>query len=84
MRDDIEQGLSDRVAAQHNPKTIWNTATTARVHIPIISCPGSEVSPSRLHVSQVSTRTFIPTKRNWFTSVLDPTLEHGFQSLTYL
>ena len=36
-----------------------------------------------VQIAYVSTETFIPTNRDWFTSVLDPTFEFGF-SVAYL
>ena len=49
----------------------------------LIIPPSQEVTPSRLHESQVSTGTFILTNSDWFTSVLNLTLELGF-SVPYL
>ena len=58
MRDTLSGvlTLSDRGTAQHNHKTIWNTLTTTKSTSPSYLAHLVEVTPSRLHVSQVSSR----------------------------
>ena len=48
--------LSDRVKAQHHHKTMWNTLTTTKSTSSSYPVHLVEVTPSRLHVSQVSSR----------------------------
>ena len=48
--------LSDRGTAQHNHKTVWNTLTKTKSTSPSYRAHLVEVTPSRLHVSQVSSR----------------------------
>ena len=58
--------VRDRVTAQRNHKTIRHTLTTTKSSSPSFLVQ-VEVLPSRLHVSQVSTGTFIPTNPDRFT-----------------
>ena len=48
--------LSDRVKAQHHHKTMWNTLTTTKSTSASYPVHLVEVTPSRWHVSQVSSR----------------------------
>ena len=84
MRDDLSGVilLPDRVTAQHNHKTTWNILTTTKS-----TSPSYRVQLEKSHLPDCmclkSRVTFIPTNPDWFTSVLDLTLELGF-SVAYL
>ena len=58
MRDTLSGvlPLSDRVKAQHNHKTMWNTLTTTKSTSSSYPVHLVEVTNSRLHVSLVSSR----------------------------
>ena len=81
MRDDLSGviSLSDRVTAQHNHKTTWNTLTTTKSTSPsyLVHLEKSKLPDCMCLVSDL-----FPQTRTC--SVLDPTLELGFQLLTRL
>ena len=64
MRDDVSGVFPCRSVSQHSTVTHCRNKnlTTAKLHLPIISRPGSEVSQSRIHTSKVSKETFFHTQ----------------------
>ena len=80
MEDDLSGviSLSDRVAAQHNHKTTWHTQRKKSTSPPHL------VHLERSHLPDCtclrSPRGFHFTTPDWYTSVLDPTVDCSFQS----